>query len=234
MADQQELLLSEATSHHLLRVLRAKPGTQLILFDGSGMQCLAELLSSERKLARVRLLDQQWPQVESPLWTQLALAISKGDRVDIAVQKAVELGVSSIQPLATERSELRLTPDRQAKKQHHWQQIADSACEQSGRVRRVEVLTPLTLEQWLRDLPILAVGELRLVLHPRAAQPLASHQRPERLCLMVGPEGGFSDAEIDLACQYQFHSTLIGPRVLRTETAPIVALSLAQSLWGDF
>lgn len=234
LAGHTSVTLDEGTSHHLLRVLRSPLGAPLLLFDGSGAQYPAKLVAVERKLAVVQLETAHYPQVESCLQTQLVLALSKGDRVDLGVQKAVELGVQSIQPIASERSELRLTGERRDKKQHHWQQIADSACEQSGRVKRVDVLPPLSLADWLASLAARQEGELRLLLHPRAAIPMAQMPRPQWLRLLVGPEGGFSDGEIERATEQGFVSTLIGPRVLRTETAPIVALSLAQSLWGDF
>lgn len=234
LAASQTVLLSPETSHHLLKVLRFKPGQALQLFDGSGWQFNGQLAEAEGKLARVSLQEGEQPQVESPLVSHLGLVMSKGDRMDYGIQKAVELGVHRISPLDSKRCELRLASDRKEKKQQHWQQVARSACEQSGRVADVPVALPQALLAWLQALPPCAPDELRLVLHPKAAKAMASLARPKQLLLLVGPEGGLDPEEIDLAHQHGFVSTLVGPRVLRTETAPLVALSLAQSLWGDF
>ena len=167
---------------------------------------------------------------ESPLQVELGQVISKGDRMDYAVQKATEMGVSRIAPLVSERCDVRLKGDREEKRIRHWQQVAISAAEQCGRAVVPEILPVQSLADWLpgtRDL------DLRLVLHHRSPQPLVSHSRPRRLALLIGPEGGLSEDEIAATEQAGFVPAALGPRVLRTETAPVAALALCQWLWGD-
>ncbi|TVP93679.1 MAG: 16S rRNA (uracil(1498)-N(3))-methyltransferase, partial [Pseudomonadaceae bacterium] len=167
---------------------------------------------------------------ESPLQVHLGQAMSRGERMDWAIQKAVELGVNAITPLFTERCEVKLQGERADKRQAHWQQVAISACEQCGRSQVPVVHPPQALADWLAQLDC----ELKLVLHHRTEQPLASLQKPASLGLLIGPEGGLSSEEIQRTEASGFQAVRLGPRVLRTETAPIVALSLAQQLWGDF
>tara|TARA_R110000782_G_scaffold102686_5_gene189917 strand:+ start:36 stop:506 length:471 start_codon:yes stop_codon:yes gene_type:complete len=155
--------------------------------------------------------------------------MSRGDRMDWAIQKVVELGVNQITPLMTERCEVKLQGERADKRQAHWQQVAISACEQCGRSVIPTVYPPVTLDMWMTDLQ----ADLKLVLHHRTEESLARLQPPASLALLIGPEGGLSDDEITRAQTNGFKPTRFGPRVLRTETAPVAALALAQHLWGD-
>ena len=149
--------------------------------------------------------------------------------MDWAIQKATELGVGEITPIVSERCEVRLKDERADKRLAHWRQVAISACEQCGRSVLPLIHPPLTLAEWQTHVQ----AELKLVLHPVAA-PLESHARPQSLAFLIGPEGGLSEAEVEQARAAGFHAARLGPRVLRTETAPVVALAVAQQLWGDF
>ncbi|WP_428242588.1 16S rRNA (uracil(1498)-N(3))-methyltransferase [Gynuella sp.] len=222
--------LETGASQHLLKVLRMKPGQELVLFNNSQNEFVAVLETSDRHSAKVRILQVEAVNRESPLHTHLGIVLSKGDRFEFALQKAVELGVTEVTPLTSERCEVRLKGERQEKKQQHWQQICVSACEQCFRhqVPEVHAITPLSA--WLSA----RTEMLRLVLHPKAAKPIREFNRPQSVALLVGPEGGLSDHEIIEAEKADFNATLIGPRILRTETAPLVALTLLQAQWGDF
>lgn len=155
--------------------------------------------------------------------------MSRGERMDWAIQKATELGVAQITPLFTERCEVRLNDERAQKRLEHWQQIAISACEQCGRSKVPVIHAPQLLKDWQASVQ----ADLKLVLHP-VAQSLTQHATPHTLAFLIGPEGGLTEGEVAQAAEYGFQPARLGPRVLRTETAPVVALSVAQQLWGDF
>jgi 16S rRNA (uracil1498-N3)-methyltransferase len=221
--------LPEAQAHYIGRVLRMAEGDALQVFDGSGHEFRGTLLEVGKKRVRVQL-DETFPgQPESPLRIHLGQGLSRGERMDWAIQKATELGVTEITPIVSERCEVRLKDERAEKRQAHWQQIAISACEQCGRSVVPVIHPPMPLTEWLKR----SDAELKLVLHP-VAEPLTSHSKPTTLAFLIGPEGGLNDAEVDQAQDAGFHAARLGPRVLRTETAPVVALSVAQQLWGDF
>ena len=181
-----------------------------------------------KKSVRVELRESIAGLSESPLRIHLGQGLSRGERMDWAIQKATELGVSAITPIVSSRCEVRLKDERADKRMAHWRQVALSACEQCGRSVLPLINPPQELDTWLQQIE----ADLKLVLHPVAA-PLQSHDKPNSLAFLIGPEGGLSDAEVDQAKAAGFHSARLGPRVLRTETAPVVALSVAQQLWGD-
>lgn len=224
---QQEL--PEAQAHYIGRVLRHAAGDAVQLFDGSGQEYLGALIEVGKKAVRVELREQLAGQAESPLRIHLGQGLSRGERMDWAIQKATELGVSEITPIVSERCEVRLKDERADKRLAHWRQVAISACEQCGRSVLPVIHAPITLAEWQGHVQ----AELKLVLHPVAA-PLESHARPHNLAFLIGPEGGLSEAEVEQAKAAGFHAARLGPRVLRTETAPVVALAVAQQLWGDF
>ena len=221
--------LPEAQAHYIGRVLRHAAGDAVQLFDGSGREDLGELIEVGKKAVRVELREQLAGQAESPLRIHLGQGLSRGERMDWAIQKATELGVSEITPIVSERCEVRLKDERADKRLAHWRQVAISACEQCGRSVLPVIHAPITLAEWQGHVQ----AELKLVLHPVAA-PLESHARPHNLAFLIGPEGGLSEAEVEQAKAAGFHAARLGPRVLRTETAPVVALAVAQQLWGDF
>ena len=221
--------LPEAQAHYIGRVLRMAPGDAVQLFDGSGQEYLGELLEVGKKSVRVTLAQALPGQAESPLHVHLGQGLSRGERMDWAIQKATELGASVITPIVSERCEVRLKDERADKRLAHWRQVAISACEQCGRSTVPTIHSPVLLADWLK-----ARDEaLKLVLHP-VAEPLTSHARPASLAFLIGPEGGLSEVEVEQAKAAGFHAGRLGPRVLRTETAPVVALAVAQQLWGDF
>jgi 16S rRNA (uracil1498-N3)-methyltransferase len=224
---QQEL--PEAQAHYIGRVLRHAVGNAVQLFDGSGREFRGELVEVGKKTVRVELREQLDGQAESPLRIHLGQGLSRGERMDWAIQKAVELGVAEITPIVSERCEVRLKDERADKRLAHWRQVAISACEQCGRSVLPVIHPPLELADWLAR----SEADLKLVLHP-VAEPLLSHARPQSLAFLIGPEGGLSESEVAQAKAQGFHAARLGPRVLRTETAPVVALSVAQQLWGDF
>ncbi len=221
--------LPEAQAHYIGRVLRHAAGDAVQLFDGSGQEYLGALIEVGKKAVRVELREQLAGQAESPLRIHLGQGLSRGERMDWAIQKATELGVSEITPIVSERCEVRLKDERADKRLAHWRQVAISACEQCGRSVLPVIHASVTLAEWQAHVQ----AELKLVLHPVAA-PLESHARPHSLAFLIGPEGGLSEAEVEQAKAAGFHAARLGPRVLRTETAPVVALAVAQQLWGDF
>jgi 16S rRNA (uracil1498-N3)-methyltransferase len=221
--------LEPGPSQHLSRVLRMQVGDSLILFDGSGGQYPASIHAIGRTVVTATTGSHEAIERESGLQLQLGIAISRGDRMDWVVQKATELGVSSIAPLATERTEVRLGGERSEKKLRHWQQVASSACEQCGRNRLPEILAPQDLGLWLGSVQ----ADVRLVLHHTAVNSDPGMSAPASAALLVGPEGGLTPAEISAAGLAGFSSLQLGPRVLRTETAPLAAIAILQARWGD-
>ena len=221
--------LESGPSQHLARALRMQQGSELVLFDGRGGQYLAVISALGKKQVTVQTGSLDEREVESPLLIHLGIAISRGERMDWIIQKATELGVSRITPLSSERTEVKLKGERAEKKISHWQQIAISACEQCGRNRvpRVEPLT--SLGQWTPGVE----AELKLVLHHRADVLPAESSPPGSIALLIGPEGGLSASEISAAESAGFKSLRLGPRVLRTETAPLAAITALQMKWGD-
>ncbi|AGL87488.1 MULTISPECIES: 16S rRNA (uracil(1498)-N(3))-methyltransferase [Pseudomonas] len=221
--------LPEAQAHYIGRVLRMAEGAALQVFDGSGTEFRGALVEVGKKRVRVQLNESFAGQEESPLRIHLGQGLSRGERMDWAIQKATELGVSEITPIFSERCEVRLKDERADKRLLHWRQVAISACEQCGRSQVPVIHPPVLLADWIKQ----ARADLKLVLHP-VAQPLESHAKPASLAFLIGPEGGLTDAEVELSHSAGFLPARLGPRVLRTETAPVVALAVAQQLWGDF
>ena len=227
------LTLRETAAHHLTRVLRAAIGDQLIVFN-DGVEFRAVIARIDKRGVTVKLERGAPVDRESPLLCMLAQAISSGERMDMTLQKAAELGVRNVQPLYSERSIVRLDAERAVKRVDHWRQVMVSACEQSGRNVVPGVAAPQPVIEWLGALPAPHADELRIMLSPHAEQRLAELTRPARVVLMVGPEGGFTEVESTFARQRGFIELKLGPRVLRTETAALAALAALNTLWGDF
>lgn len=229
---QERVALEPQAAKHLLTVLRLKPGTPLLLFDGSGFEFEAVLEQADKKQVWATLSASHGPAVESPLRITLAQGVSRGERMDFTVQKAVELGVAAIVPVLTERSVVKLDADKALAKQQHWQAVAVGACEQSGRVRVPPVQPVQRLDSFLAARP--EIG-LKLLLDPLGGATAGELPKPQdgRALLLVGPEGGLSEQERALATRCGYKGLRLGPRILRTETAALVALSVMQSLWGD-
>jgi len=228
---QQNTSLDEAASRHVIKVLRMEVGRRLVLFNGHGGEFQATINSVNKKNVEVKVTDFCGLERESPLSIELAIGVSRGERMDWIVQKATELGVSCITPLFTERTEVKLNGERSRKKVQHWEQIAISACEQCQRNRLPKIKPLQNLTKWLPS----TEADHKVVLHHRAnSEALKKDQVPRSIALLIGPEGGLSDSEINSTLGLGFSSLSLGPRIFRTETAPIVALSIFQSLWGDF
>ncbi|WP_444902462.1 16S rRNA (uracil(1498)-N(3))-methyltransferase [Microbulbifer sp. SSSA007] len=236
LTTQQEVELDEPASRHLVKVLRLGTGHPLTLFDGHGGEYSAELIETGKR-ARARTGEFRGKDRQSPLALTLAIGISRGERFDWVVQKATELGVATIQPLFSERCEVKLSGERLQKKLKHWRQISISACEQCERNLVPEIAEPVKLTQYLQVSTQESSSVARLVLHHRTELDLRQWQaergKPDSALLLVGPEGGLSQAEIDMALAQNFMPLRLGPRVMRTETAPIAALSVLQFQWGD-
>ncbi len=232
LAPDSEVVLDERTGHYLHRVLRLRAGDTLVLFNGDGSDYAAELLDNRRDRVAVRVNARLPAIAESRLQLALVQAVGKGDRMDTSLQKATELGVAAVQPLFTERTEVRLDGGRLEKRMVHWRGVIVAACEQSGRARLPSLHAPRSLADWLAR-P--AAGR-RLALVPGAERPLAGIARPppESFELLVGPEGGLSDAELKQLVLAGCTPVSLGPRVLRTETAGPAAIAVLQALWGDF
>ncbi len=224
--------LDDNAFNHAVRVLRLKPGAALILFNGEGGAFAATLVEVGKRDAWARVTAALPHEVESPLQVVLAQGISRGEKMDYTLQKAVELGVAAIQPVFAERGGIDVTGERLARKVRHWRGIVVGACEQCGRNRLPELREPLTLADWLAR-P--AVPGLRLLLDPAAERGLRGLEPPtDAVTLLIGPEGGLSPAEIAQARKAGFTSVRLGPRTLRTETAGVAALAAVQALWGDW
>ncbi|WP_303293230.1 16S rRNA (uracil(1498)-N(3))-methyltransferase [Marinobacter sp. ST-43] len=222
--------LDDNAANHVGRVLRMQAGQALLLFNGDGHDYHATITEAGKKHVLVAVTEAAENETESPLRVVLAQTLSKGDRMDYAVQKAVEMGVSEIVPLTTERCDVKLKGDREDKRLRHWQQVAISAAEQCGRARVPDIQPVMTVQQWLEHA---RACDLRLVLHHRTERSLNTLEKPSSIALMIGPEGGLTAEEIALAEDNGFLPVALGPRVLRTETAPVAAIALCQWLWGD-
>ena len=224
-----DVALDADSAHYLASVLRMKPGMSLVAFDGSGQEFHGTLQKLNRKSGIASFTEAVSPGTESPLQTILGIGISRGERMDYVVQKSTELGVSTIQPLFTEHCEVKLDDQRADKRREHWQQVAISASEQSGRVIPPAVFAPVSLSQWIETVP----GPQKYLLDQEQSGSLEGMSDPGGIALLIGPEGGLSENEKTLALSRGFLGLNLGARTLRTETAPVAALSLFQYLWGN-
>jgi 16S rRNA (uracil1498-N3)-methyltransferase len=238
LAQATEITLSAAVAQHVISVLRLRPGAPLTLFDGRGGEWAASLVTTDRRSAQVRVGAFSAVDRESRLQVTLLQGIARGERMDQLVQKATELGVVRIIPVATERSVVQLEGPRAERRSAHWQAVAQSACEQCGRNGVPEVTTPLDLAAACGSI---ATTALRWLLDPSATQPLVAAAQAVvappsgtvEIALLIGPEGGLTDAELAQAARCGFQPMRLGPRVLRTETAGPAALAVLQAVAGD-
>ncbi|MFO7277645.1 MAG: 16S rRNA (uracil(1498)-N(3))-methyltransferase [Pseudomonadota bacterium] len=218
-------------ANHIARVLRLRAGDPLVLFDGRGGEYTARILTLRKDAVQAEVIEHVEIERESPLAITLAQGVSRGDRMDLVVQKATELGVARIVPLLTERTVVRLDDAQCAKKVQHWQAIAVAACEQCGRNRVPEVASPMRFGEFVaRSDP----GTVRVLLSPEGTIRTNQLARPPGgVTLLIGPEGGLSDAEVSAALDAGFTAVCLGPRILRTETAAFAALTAIQHDFGD-
>lgn len=227
----QLVLLNESSAHHLRTVLRLKAGQEIMLFNGMGGEYLARIHSIDKKALTLEVIQYDAIDRESTLSITLAQGISRGQRMDFSIQKAVELGVTSLQPVATERCAVRQKGGKTDRKSTHWQGVIASAAEQSGRTRFPVLLESTGLKEYLQQTPDSA---LKLVLDPLANDGLCDIKPHSRdVHILIGPEGGLSDQEIKTAKDAGFQPIRMGPRILRTETAGVTVIAIMQALWGD-
>jgi 16S rRNA (uracil1498-N3)-methyltransferase len=226
-----KLQLDEDASHHLARVLRAAIGDEIILFNGVGGEYHAVIRLISKKGVDVEILKFSERTAESPVDIYLAQGIARGEKMDFVIQKAVEMGVTQIYPVMTERCNVRLDPEREQKRLQHWQAVVVSACEQSGRNYVPIVHAPMKLNLWLESVN----ADIKFVLSPHVENKLQEKMaQPASIAILIGPEGGLSDQEVSAASQHGFTALQLGPRVLRTETAALAALAVLQFQFGDF
>ena len=219
-------------ARYLGRVLRLRVGDRLSIFDGRGAEHAAEILAIGKSSATLRVGEETETDTESKLRVHLVQGISRGERMDFVMQKATELGVKRITPVLTEYGVVKLDAARAEKRRAHWQKVAASACEQCGRVRLPLIDTPIALNAWFGSKP--EQVDTEIILKAGADTPLARIDGPTtKVCILIGPEGGFSTSEYEDAAIAGFRSVSLGPRVLRTETAAVAALAVLQSVWGD-
>ncbi|GAB3011105.1 16S rRNA (uracil(1498)-N(3))-methyltransferase [Bowmanella dokdonensis] len=226
-----EVQLEPDAANHAGNVLRLKEEHPVVLFNGDGNEYPATLCKVDKRQVWARVDAKLGISCESPLSIHLGQGVSKGDRMDFVLQKSVELGVTEITPLLTERCMVKLNPDRWQKKHEQWLKIIVGACEQCGR-NTLPVLHPVAnLADWTRQ----STNALRLTLDPRAEKRIAELDKPagRGIRLLIGPEGGLSEQELYQAGEHGFQSVLLGPRVLRTETAALTAIASLQSRFGD-
>jgi len=222
--------LSEEAGQHAGVVLRKQSGDELILFSGNNKEYLTRIETVNKKKVGVLILQVEEQSRESPLQMHLGQAISKGEKMEYIVQKAVELGVSSITPLLTERCAVKIEKQRLLKKQQQWQAIAISACEQCGRNQVPVIHTPMLFNEFVQQ----PNSATRFILHPEGGKSWRDWQHHlDALTIIIGPEGGLTELELNQASQHDFAPITLGPRVLRTETAAITALSIFQAVFGD-
>jgi 16S rRNA (uracil1498-N3)-methyltransferase len=230
IAAGSQIALSEDAANHVGRVLRMGAGQAIQLFDGSNQVFEAEITQADKKSVRVNVLSAETDDRESPLHIHLGQVMSRGEKMEFTIQKSIELGVSLITPLFSERCGVKLDAERLNKKLQQWQKIAIAACEQSGRNVIPEIRPAMDLEQWCAE----EESGLKLNLHPRASASINTLPQPvERVRLLIGPEGGLTADEIAMTARYAFTDILLGPRILRTETTALTAITALQVRFGD-
>lgn len=226
----QTIELSPEAGHHVAVVLRMQVGENITLFAGDNREFNATIVDVRKKQVQVHIGHEEHVDRESPIEIHLAQAISKGERMELVMQKAVELGVASITPIISMRCSVKIDRERLAKKVQSWQAIVIAACEQCGRNTVPIVQEPKHLHDFVQE----STQGFKLVLNPEASKSWREYTfKPSPITLLIGPEGGLSESEIQLAQEHDFHGLSLGPRILRTETAAITAISLVQAIAGD-
>jgi len=225
----EHIQLGDEAANHVARVLRLREGAPLILFDGAGGEFAAQVVALGRRNVTVKIAEHHVRESESPLEITLVQAVSRGERMDYTIQKAVELGVTRIVPVLSARSVVSLDEERRGRRMEHWRKIIVGACEQCGRNRLPELLDVRPLAAWLQQ----PAEGLALVLDHRAEHRLGELGAARAVTLLIGPEGGLTAEEVAAAGAAGYRGLRLGPRVLRTETAAVAALSVLQARWGD-
>jgi len=229
------VILTPGQTRYVAAVLRLQSNDEIRVFDGNGNEFLARVIIAGRKQVKLQLESKTESITESPLALELGQVISRGDRMDYAIQKSVELGVNSITPLYSERCEVKLNPAREEKRKHRWQAVVYNAFEQCGRAFTPRIKQPMHITQWVKTIR----ADLKIVFHPEQNQSTTSRPlppaegAPQSCAILIGPEGGLTSAEVRQCIESDFYLLTLGPRILRTETAPVVALTWLQQRWGD-
>ncbi|OAT24889.1 16S rRNA (uracil(1498)-N(3))-methyltransferase [Proteus myxofaciens] len=225
-----QISLEDEASNHVGRVLRMSKGQKIALFDGSNQVFDADIVESTKKTVIVQVNEGQVDDKNSPLDLHLGQVLSRGEKMEFTIQKSVELGVNTITPLISERCGVKLDANRLEKKYQQWQKIIISACEQCGRNTIPQLMPVISLEEWCAQ----PDDSLKLNLHPRATQSINTLPLPvKKVRLLIGPEGGLSPNEIAMTAEHHFTDILLGPRVLRTETTALTAITALQVRFGD-
>ena len=222
-------MLEEDARRHIVNVLRLKVGSRIILFNGLGGQFTGAISTCSKKLVEIAVSSYSEVSLESHLKTSIAVGVSRRDRMDWIVQKATELGASCITPIISERVTANLSSDRTKNRLAHWKKVSISSCQQCGRNSLPKIDEPIKLEGWLDTVQ----SNLRYILDESGRNIDLIQSRPRSISLLSGPEGGFSENELNLAQSSGFTAISLGKRTMRAETAPIAALTIAQSRWGD-
>lgn len=229
LAINQSFDLPKEASHHCLQVLRYQIGAQIVLFNGDGFDYSASIEQINNKQCQVKITESHNPENESPLKIHLYQGIARGDKIDFIIQKSVELGVSEITPIVTQRCNVKLDAKRQIKKHQHWQKVAISAGEQSGRA----IITKINPVLNLKEINVADDKHHSIYLTPEASKHLHSIKPSENINVFIGPEGGFAEEDLRIFKQSKVEGIKLGPRILRTETAGPTILAILQSCFGD-
>lgn len=231
LAVGQRITLPEDSSLHLLRVLRLEPGDAVTLFNGDGHDYTARLLTAAKRGAEAEITGREPVPRESPLRITLVQGVARGEKMDLVLQKATELGVDAFTPVVTERTEVKLDAERAEKRMAHWRGVVAAACEQSGRAVLPRLSQPAALSAYAGA----ETADIKLVLDPKGDVGLAglSPQAGQSIALVVGPEGGLSERDLATLRAAGFRGLRLGPRILRTETAGLAAVAALQALYGD-
>ncbi len=229
----QIIILDEFAGHHALRVMRIKVNDPLILFNGDGFEYKGQVNGINKKTINVEILSKEKNNNESPISINLFQSISSNEKMDMVIQKATELGVSSIQPIFTSRSTIKLSLDRTKKRLMHWRQVSISACEQSGRSKIPVIKSPIEFDQISEGI---TTNSLNLLLHPDNLEESSNlpNEYSGDINIFIGPEGGFSQDEVLLLKKQNCINIQLGSRILRTETAPLAIIAILQYKYGDF
>lgn len=222
------LQLQTETSHYIAKVLRLKEKDPIKIFNGQGGEYSGHVLFQDKK-PLIRLEAYFDTNNESSIYVELGQGISRSERMDFSIQKSTEMGVNKVVPLITKRSLVKLDEQKKSKRQQHWQRVAISACEQSGRTMVPECPLPMTLEAWCKE-PFDGISIIFDTMSRTSIKTLTAHTK---FRIAIGPESGFEPAEITLLSEHGFEAVSLGPRILRTETAGIVAMTLLQNTFGD-
>ncbi len=230
LAESSVITLETGAAHYLRNVLRLKKGFLLTVFNGKGGEYAATVAEVSRKSVSLNIGEWRDVNLESPLTIELGLSVSRGERMDVAIQKATELGVAVITPVITQHCVVKLTDERRLQRHHHWQNIVYRACEQCGRNIPPTLNVTLDLADWLNS----DVALSRIIFEPGKTNTLKTYAKPEGgVAVLIGPEGGFSEQEVTDAEHAGFSALGFGPRVVRNETAAIASIAAMQVLWGD-